>query len=673
MSMKPAIVLLALLLPAGVRPALAAPSGLLFIGELSQWVDLEYQYDSQKTKGTDTFSRTQNYFREEYNIQTAYAIMDTRIWRGKLSAGFGLDQTYSSATNSPSRESSGRNIKYHLTGAVIERSPFPIHFFTQSELTHAQRDFTAPYDIQLDTFGFNLGVKNLKLPVRINYTRSTTETSGLSSDRVTDSSTLSLEATHKMADISETTAHLNLSESQSKPKGAGSLAAESRTYEAGIRNKLRFAGEDAERSLTSSALKREEARESGVTRSETRTWVVDELLSYPLGKALDLGAAYSFLNQETLTADDTYHTGRVWAQHKLFDSLVTRIEGAYRKEELTGGDETSASGYLGLFYQKLLPRESQLQLNFSQFYQETDRDQVGLSNLALDEPHTVTAGATTPGFAAPVTLNKDNAVVDSIEIRNADATVRVLPYQLNLDYTILQLGTQTRVVILPGSEINLGDNLLITYSYLANPQVAYSTGTRTAGFNLPLFNYNYRFYGNWLQTEQKLLSGEASLVRLIDQTSYKLGFETVHPVWSAGTEYESVDSDQDRHRTLMGFARSTMTLRGGALSLFASDGYTRSEPNSFTGSGQSTKAVNSFSAGGTYSATVLGAAQLLLTSKYNSLRGDTVSRDDISLGCNLQMNLGRVVASLLSQYNWSKQSDTTSQDQFVKLQLTRYF
>ncbi|MBP1728845.1 MAG: hypothetical protein H6Q56_1218, partial [Deltaproteobacteria bacterium] len=141
MGMKPLIIFL-LLLPlfsslSGEAMA-APPSALLLLGDFSQKVDLEYRYSGYTSdSGGSTSSHNQNYFREEYNFQIPYAVFNPRIWRGTLGFGVRLEQDSTTASPGTSTSSSGTGFKYNFTGSVLERSFFPLSFFSRSEQTHA--------------------------------------------------------------------------------------------------------------------------------------------------------------------------------------------------------------------------------------------------------------------------------------------------------------------------------------------------------------------------------------------------------------------------------------------------------------------------------------------------------------------------------------------------------
>ena len=659
--------LLALPLPAWA--ARVEPRALLLLGGYSHWASLEYQYDGQSTKADRDHSSRQHWFKEEYSGEIPYAILDTRIWRGSLGAGVIFDQDFASSTGSESRTDTGARFRYNFQASILERSAFPLNIFTMSELVHVQREFSSPYDIQLNTFGANLVLKNRQLPAQFNYTRTSSQTSGLDLDRDEVSDSMVGSVNHSLG-ISDSEASLSMSQSSTELESEAVDDLHNRSYEVNLRNKLRLS-QKYDRSLSSHFSERQESRERGSDREVVRVWTLDELVTWTFGKALTSGANFLLNNRESDRGTDRYESGRVYLQHLLFESLTTQAELGYRKDSLVEGDEDTLSGALGFIYTKVLPRDSRLQLTYNESYQLIDRNFSGSAITPPEERVTAVADPLLPGLVAPIVLTNPNVVPESVQVVNAESLV---PYSPVTDYRLEQVGLQTRIVVLPGSTIVVGSNLLISYTFLANPNVKYATSSRGGGFNLPLFNHAYRFYGNWFSTDQDLKEGSEDVLRMTGKTVYRLGFEATRPALSYGVDYENADSEQDKHYTVSGFVRSTRKVRDGLLSLYTADSFTSSEANSFTsGTQSSTTSANTFTLGGSYTANLFSSAYMTLDGKYLNTRGDVVARDDLSLGGRVQWRYGKLSATLQSQVNWRFAGDVDTRDEFVRLVVTRYF
>ena len=268
--------------------ALAADRALIMLGGFDQWVNLVYQFDGQQTREQHTTSRSENFFKEEYNISTSYYVWNPRILRGKLSAGFGLNQQLFHSSDVGGESTSGSNFKYNLSGALLERSPYPLHFFSQSEFIHAQREFSIPYDINLDRNGFNFALKNRLLPVTLDYIRTTSETTGLSADWIQNTDSLALGVAHHKGDVSASEARFLYNRTSSEAKQSGSQAS-NKNYEVRLRNQLFLGGNATGRTLTGEFRLREETVVENI-----KTLTYEEQLVLPLGRALTSGATYLF-------------------------------------------------------------------------------------------------------------------------------------------------------------------------------------------------------------------------------------------------------------------------------------------------------------------------------------------------------------------------------------------
>lgn len=672
-SMKRIILLLIFLGPFALPASEArAARGLLLLGGLSNQLDFEYRFDGEQTKSDRGSSRREHYFLESFRTQMPYAVIDPLILHGTIDLNLELDQTYATTSGNQTSNSSGTGFRYSYNGIILDRSAFPASFFGRSERVHAQREFAAPYDILIDSFGVGLRIKNLSLPLSVNYIRTTTETQGLTTDRTQTGDSLSVQASHKFRGFSDTDASLLFSSNASEPMAGGAGFVDDRRYDVSLHNRLNFSQPNKERSLSSNVTKHEERSLLDALMAEQRTLQLEEELYWAMGRGLVFGSHYSLINRDATDIDSRNRDSRVWLQHHLFESLTTRVEGEYRTNAVvTSGTEANRSLALDLAYNKKLPDESALQLSYRYFYQETDRNQKEFTGVAIDEPRTVVAGVL-PGIAAPFLLENSAVLADTIVIRNANPAVHLSPYVLNVDYTIEQAGLLTRIVPTPTSEIHVGDNLLLNYNYLTNPQVVYGTTSNSVNADLMLFNNAYRFYTRYTSSSQNLISGSADVIRLTNQNEYWVGFEKNKLSLSFGGEYNAADSDQDQHQAVTGFVRSQFGVGRGNLALYANDTYTNTEPNTFSSS-QKANQVNSFGCGSVYTARIWHSVQMMLTGRYLNSSGDIPTRNDISLGADLSWSFGNMVASLVSQVNWRQVPGITTQDEYVRIKITRYF
>jgi hypothetical protein len=638
--------------------AMAAKRGLILLGNFRHWTDLSYDYDGQtaESAGQSTSSRQQR-FEEDYQFAFDYAIYHPRILHGQFAGDIKLDQQMFSAADTSS-SSNGTGLLYKLSGAALDRSPVPITFTNSIEFNHVQQEFARGYDLKVNTNGTGLSVHNNYLPITFNYSATESETSGLATDRIEKNEVFLLNATNAIGSASNTTINLRGSNIETELLGtAGSFF--NRSYDLSLRNFLNLPSKGKSRSLDSGLQLHQQAGTTDYT-----SFSLTESLTWDLGKALSTSTSYAFNSRDaSQSGTEQSHNGRFSIQHRLLESLTTQLQLDARKDFLAAGEEQELGGSLGLNYQKRLPAESNLNLAFNQRYAVDDRNLANSSITVVDEPHTV-------ALPDRIFLNNPGVIAGSVIIKNATTGV---PFALTTDYDLLPFGTQTEVVINPSGIISNGVTLLVTYSYQANPIISFATTTRRFSANLPLFNYAYRFYGSFATMNQELLAGQADVSRLTNSREYQAGFECKQGRLVYGGEYGNFDSDQDKHEYYEGRARLNRQFGRSSVGVSLSDRYTVTYPNSFTVSAIGTVRQNTVAAGTVFNRALFDTAQMLLSGNYIAVRGSLLNRDNASLALNLRWNHGKLMMALIGQVNWQLLPGTTTRDDHLRLQVTRYF
>ncbi len=637
---------------------MAAKRGLILLGNFRQWVDLSYNYDAQtsETAGTST-SSSQQRVEEDYHFLFDYAIYHPRLLRGQFAGDLKLDQQYISLQNSSS-STYGTGLLYKLSGTALDRTPLPISFANSLEFNNVQQEFARSYDLTVSTNSAGFSLNNKFLPVNFSYTSTSSETSGLVTDRIENNEIVLLNMTNAVANLSQTNFNLQHSKVDTILKGT-SETFPSRSFEVNLHNVLNFPKEGKSRNLDSTLQLHQQA---GVTEYSSIT--LAESLTWELGKALSssLGYSYNYRNAPQ-AGTETSHEGHFQLQHRFVQSVATQLELSARRDNLSIGTEQEMGGGLGVSYQKKLPAESSVQVNFTQRYMVNERNLINSDITVFDEPHTVAPPAL-------IFLNKPDVIPGSVIVRNA---VTGVPFTLTIDYNLVPFGAQTEIVIVPGGGINVGDTLLVTYAYRANPQISFATTTRRLSVNLPLFNYAYRFYGHYATMNQDLLSGQADITTLVNSREYQLGVECKRNRLTFGGEYGNFDSDQDKHEYYEGHARIHRQFGVNSLGLNVSDRYTITYPTSFSSAAIGTTKQNTITAGAVYNRPLIDTAQLLMTGNYISTRGSILNRDNAMVMVNVRWNHGKLMLSLNGQVNWQFLPGNTTRDDHLRLQVTRYF
>lgn len=663
--MKPGKVLLTsillILLPG--NNALAAQKGLFLMENLTQSVNLSYQYNRQDVSGGGSHtSASQNRFQEFYNFDIKYAIYNPRILNGRISAKARADQDFLSSNAAPSSSSSGAGFQYYLDGLFLERGYTPIQFFSGSELTHVQNSFSPGYDLTVDSMGIGTSIRNRIVPITVEYRRYANETSGLSEDRTQTNDQVSVRAKHTVPSVSQTDLDLFRTNSRSEPKGGRGAVDTNRSAEASLINDLTW--KDNRYSVRSALRFRDELH---LGKTENFDW--QESFSWRLGPALHLGLGYNnssstFESSITnISASRTSNAGKIWLTHKLYRNLTSQLEVNARQADLTNGKEKEYSGTLSFNYVRSLPNNGSLNLRYSELLTVIDRDLTSGETLAPSEPLTVQ-------LLGQNLLQQPNVVVDAIIVRDADPNIRIIPYVRGVDYEIIQIGAFTGFNFsIAGSQITDGKNLLITYSFLVNPSIKYQTSSRKFGASLSLSG-RHIIYGDFARSEQELLSGRTDLLQLNSATNYTLGFSSEIGRLSFGIQNAYINSTLDKHSSYEGFVRYSHFFPQSTLLCQSRDRYTL---YGVTAANRNERSENVFNVTVNYTKPLFRNAIAIASATYTNTRGGAIVRDDAELGVNFQWGYGKIYLTLAGKIYWRDLAGTTSLDNQASVQVARYF
>jgi hypothetical protein len=394
------------------------------------------------------------------------------------------------------------------------------------------------------------------------------------------------------------------------------------------------------------------------------------MFTWRLGRALNLGLTYnnnrySYLNTLNNTSTTSaVQSGGLSITHRLFQSLTSRFDLNARQSEFDTGKENSYSGAVYFDYLKTLPAQSNLQLSYSESLNVTDRNVTSQTALAIDEP--LTAQLTGQNL-----LFYPNVDTGSIIVRNADPNVRVAPYVTGVDYEAIPNGDFTGFnFAIIGSEILDGTNLLITYTYLANPSIKYQTSSRRVAGSLSLSGRRLKIYGSIDQSNQDLLSGSAEFVQLNKSTTTIAGVGSELNSIFSGIEYTNYDSTLNKYQSYNSFVRLNRYLYGGSFKLQLRHRYANYDVSP---SSPTERTENVFEAGGNYSRLLFKRIQGDFDARYTNFMGQSASRSDITLNLRLRWSYGKILLQLEERAAWRFVSGSSFRDDQITFQLTRYF
>lgn len=654
-----------LLLTISVTDAWAAQKGLFLLGAMGQSVGLSYQFGRQDVSSNGRHSSSmQNRFQENYNFDINYAVYNERILKGKIAAKARANQEFFYSSRSGSSDSSSNGLLYNVYGVFLERGYMPVKFFAGSELTFVQNSFSPGYNLATDSYGFGTAVRNKMFPLSIDYSRYTSETTGLPEDRIQTSDQVSLLAVHSVPSISETELGLYGTKTRSELKADPAGDTDSRrSYRISLRNAL--STRDGKYALQSSLQARDDfhnAKTGNLGWQEAFTWRLGKGLSLGLGYGSDYNSQESPIDNTTTTR--TSNAGSLWLSHQLFQNLISRLDLAARRTDVADGSEREYTGRLGFAYTRTLPRDGRLTLSYDELRTVTDRSIASGEIEVIDEPMTAQTS-----IGARNVLQQPNVIPTSIVVK--DAEVLGLIYSAGPDYEVLPSTgpvTELNFAIL-GSLITEGRPLLVSYRFRVNPSIEYGTTGRTLGASVSLSG-GHRLTASYGHSSQELISGRAELLQLNDSNSYKVGYAWESEDILFGLDESYLDSTLDRHNVVEGYIRSTKRFPVGRLMWLMRDRYaifwaTQSNPRE--------RRENVFTATANYSRPLFTNGNAAFSASFSDSRGGSVARDDAQLGVDFDWGYGKLFVKVAGRLDWRSLSGATALENQVSLEVKRYF
>ena len=381
-----------------------------------------------------------------------------------------------------------------------------------------------------------------------------------------------------------------------------------------------------------------------------------------LGKALSSGISYGYWTVESPDQEQTRHNGDAWIEHKLFDSLTTRVGYSVDRTDYLTGEGQNWQYQADLTYVKKLPRRSSLNLSYSYRYGETDRNLLDGRLTVSDESFSVTTFLS--GF-----LEQFDIIPESVVVYSAD---RSIIYSQGSEYQINQIGRRTELEIIGGG-IVAGDSLSVDYSYRVNNSIEYSTTGNSLSASLGLFGQRYRLYSSLNRTDQSLIAGLADVSTLTQQTHAEIGMEgNLDPV-SFGTSYSYQDSTLSTDKTAKAFANYQLRKRFSSLNLRLTERYTITQQNEGAGGASDTTKRNSLSFNANYRRQLLRSTTLSLHGHLIDIRGQDRNQNDIFLGMIFESRWYKFVLQMSADVSWQIYEDSTSREDSVSFKLRRYF
>jgi hypothetical protein len=486
--------------------------------------------------------------------------------------------------------------------------------------------------------------------VRVSHLRSNAETSGLEQDRRQSSQVTNLNLEHRDGAFSFSSLDLLDSNSESSlvSGGADSSLRERRAV---LTNNLSwFDNRGLSRNVNASY---SYDRSDGVLRDTIQNAALNGRLE--LGRALEANSRYYYLSNESDSQRLELQTGSLSLTHRLYESLTTSLSATGSRASYSDGDESSYSGGAGAAYQYRYPSQTVFSFSYNLLYGVTDHRRKDV--LAAAEPERHAIPPTDPRF---IPLNHATFQAATVVVQGGQT---LITYLRDTDYAI----TPTGIQVLPGRMV--GDReVLISYSYLQDPKVSYSSTSHAVSTRL---NYpdGQSYYLNFTSSEQTLLEGRATEVTLTPSRHLDLGYDYSAEPYTAHLEYGWNKSFSSELQYLIGRCGYQTLFGSGVLSLGAND-YLSWNMQSSAVNGRWQNALN---LQGDYRQKVTEAVSGRLGVSYYNGAGEATSSHLISASLYLDGHFGKTSATLSSNLGLGVNSASWIRTESVGLTVNRYF
>lgn len=651
--------LIAILLPTFASAALPKmellpEKALLQIGSFRQWVALGYDFSDHSS---GSFRSNTNKFTEKYHIDVDAIVYDPDFLEFTANGEIWLDQSFGGGSNSSSsNELLGQ---YGVDGSFFARSNTPVIFsssFTNSNVVNA---YSPAYDMATNSNFIWLRQINKYVPFDVRYSYQTIDRSGGGMSSSSSGDNLNIHATNGYKNISTTDLNLGYSSNNSKYNAVNS---KSSNYTLSLSNVLDL--DQRNKYPLDSSLSINESRTDG---NPSRDLYWQERLHAHFGRALEGSLGYSYNRTETTgfnRANQTMKSNIVDASlsHKLFSSLYTHAFANYRISDYLGGKETGYNINGGFSYKKKLTDSGKLEVNFDIGHGMTDRNLTGsLMSVRPISPNFISVD-----YGNYIDLKNSGTLVAVVSITSDNPPATYSPIT---DYVV---DTNLKRIYIPlGSSIVPGTPLLISYTYTLDNIVKYNTDNVDSTATLSLFNNRHVFHGEF-HTNKETPIASATYQNLQSTTSMLLRYNYNLSKHVFGAEIGNSDSTNSKYS----YGEGLWRYNDVHLNLSSRDRYTNYQGIS----GSKAYMQNTFDVSAGYATIFFSWLQGLFSASYvNSYNSISYAGHSGSFSQNINLRVGlngfinKLQVNMTGQSSWRLSRTTTQRDDYIHLEIKRFF
>ena len=637
--------------------ARAEYQGLLLLGNPFQGVKLEYELQDirRSSASTSTTSSDRNLFSETYFVSLPFAVLNRDIFEGSLNLNARFLQNFTSTSSGGSDSGTGVGLTYGLTGVFTRKKPLTLYINASSSRDWSQQEFSPGYDTTTLSYGATAYYKHPVVPVTVKYSHDESDSSGANISTFNSRDLISLTASNLFRNVFQTTLGISYDMVRNRQGFSADQPLDTLSIDFNNSASWTFSRPNTPGFLSSSYSYNQS---TGATQLDS--YMVREAVNQSLGRALNVGAAYSYSAEQSPAYAVTTSTGNIFLNHKLFDSLRTNLTAQGIFSRVPTGELNQLGGTGSLSYLKLLPFNSNLSLSVSEAYLWSEQKRISSLNTQFNEQIKVTD-------LGKLYLLANANVTAITQVWNAGHTV---PYFSPGDWDKVQIGDQTYLTINASGQIHTGDTILVTYSYRTDPELTTAATTLSLSGSYSVAGDLFRAYSLLTLTNQSLLAGSARFAPLGHRTTLAAGAESHFLHNTVGFRYDTTDDARQSQYGLTGYWSFGRDFGKNRFNLSASDSYSAwTDKVSSRGSWS-----NNVNASALFSRVFTRSSQGTIRAGY-LLTDGTTRREGYYAGLDYGIGFGKLRFLLRAQsiLSASRDSGQSILNNIFHLTITRYF
>jgi hypothetical protein len=659
------VIIIAVVLLSGFsRPAYADSfsdikqvKGVLLYEDFQHWLNLAYNYDGNESKQNKSAN---NVFQESYNATLQAALFDPRILDTTLQGSLVFNQNQSK-NNTSSSSGSNQFYQYNFVGSGLDRSKIPFTLLSFRAINTVQNTFSPATTNDNSGNEFGISFLNDRLKSRFQFARNSLDTSESGKSNSLLSNSYSYLAQHQYSGLSETSFSASFSDHSGRTSSGQTLTSSANALS--VANSLHLGAIKNYTLLSSFQLN------NAVTDNiSQRSLSFSENFAAALGRALSLNSSYSLSNTRNtasngLSQENTQNRGDIRVRHNLFKSLTTELGSTVDFNKKRDGNENIYTIQGNATYQKNFTAGNRLSLSINDAYNLVDRRLGSGTTSIIDEPRHVVQGQVIELSLSDGKLQK----VDSIKSKDG-----LTSYTEGIDYTVnYALG---RITIRSGGGVGIdsdgkGSDLNFSYTVYKDPLLTYISENFSVNSDLTLLDGDVTLGASWSESRQSLVSGPTTN-SLQGSRSMMLYVTGNYDIFTSRFSYRNDAMGRQTVQSFDGNGSTSWQASNSSISL--------SIHNSYTINSDALTSVeyreNSSDFSMLYSRSLKSNGKFTLQGALFDQRSEIRSaKDSISIRANYMISLNRFTVNMSGQTIWIFETNSTTRNDSVHIDVSRYF